>query len=306
MKNLILILFCFGSLLSHSQQLSSYSHYSFNTLVVNPAYAGSRGSLSITSLNRAQWVGFKGAPITNSLTAHMPIRNNSMGIGLSLMNDKIGPINSTSISIDYAYRIRFNKQSGLSLGIKSTAQFTQLNLSGLAAIDNNDGMITGSVRSQFNPNFGVGAFYSNNNFFVGLSSPLLIEHDLKVQNITTSQALLKRHYFFNTGLAIKLNSSFSFKPSVQLKLVPGASPQADLTALFSIPSNLEMGLTYRTNDGLGLLIGIIVNNRFRIGYGYDFSVNVRTGKNNIGSHELLLRYELNNKGKNAIVSPRNF
>ncbi|MCC6700554.1 MAG: type IX secretion system membrane protein PorP/SprF [Fluviicola sp.] len=306
MKNLVLTILCLNALTAFSQQLGSYSHHSFNTLVVNPAYAGSREALSITTLSRAQWVGFKGAPITNTLTAHMPLRNNSMGLGLSFVNDKIGPVNSTSVSIDYAYRIRFNSESGLSFGLKSTAQFTQINLNDLVAIDANDNMVTGSVRSQFNPNFGLGAFYSNNKFYVGVSSPLLLQHDLEVQNITTSQALMKRHFFINTGTVIKLNSHYSFKPSIQLKMVSGAAPQADFSAIFTIPANFELGMTYRTNDAIGFLAGIIVNNRFRIGYGFDFSTNVRTGMNNSGTHELLLRYELTNRGKNAIVSPRNF
>lgn len=305
-KKIALTVLCLGSITAFGQQLSSYAHYAFNTLAVNPAYAGSREVVSITSLSRAQWVGFKGAPVTNTLVAHMPLRDNSMGLGISFLNDRIGPLNSTSVSVDYAYRIRFNKTAGLSLGLKSTAQFTQINLNNLVAIDGNDQIVQANQRSQFDPNFGLGMYYSNNKFFVGVSSPILLENDYKVQNITTSDALMKRHYFLNAGAAIKLNSYYSFKPSMQLKMVPGAAPQADFSALFTIPTNFELGLTYRTNDAIGFLAGIIINNRFRVGYGYDYSVNVRTGMNNAGSHELLLRYELNKKGKNAVVSPRNF
>ncbi len=289
-----------------AQQQSSYAHYAFNTLSVNPAYAGSREVLSITTLFRSQWVGFKGAPQTQTLTVHSPFRDNSMGLGLSLVNDKIGPINSTGVSIDYAYRLRFNRDAALAFGLKSSVNFMSMNLNDLVATDGGDQNVQQSARSQVNPNFGFGMYYSNKLFFVGASTPTLLENELKVQNIATSEALMKRHYYFNAGAAIKLNAYYSFKPSVQLKMVPGSAIQADFTALFTIPTNFELGLTYRTNDAIGFLAGIIVNNRLRIGYGYDYSVNVRTGSNNAGSHELMLRYEFQNKGKNAVVSPRNF
>src|SRR5687768_1514885 len=120
-----------GSLAANAQQAPMFTHYMNNTLVVNPGYAGSRDALTITALHRSQWVDFKGAPVTQTITMHAPLRNEHLGIGLSVLNDKIGPANNTSLIADFAYRLKLTEKSKLAFGVSAGANIYQANLSEL-------------------------------------------------------------------------------------------------------------------------------------------------------------------------------
>ena len=119
MKKIYLVIIALLGIVSiNAQQDAMFTHYSFNTLAVNPGYAGTRDALTVTALHRSQWVGFDGAPTTQTLTLHSPIANDKMGLGLSILNDQIGPINTTSAYVDFAYRININEKAKLSFGLK--------------------------------------------------------------------------------------------------------------------------------------------------------------------------------------------
>ena len=98
----------------YAQQDAQYTQYMYNPMNINPAYAGSRDVLSIFGMHRTQWVGLEGAPTTNVFSIHTPLKNERLGLGLSIVNDKIGPSSENSISIDFAYRIPFSEKSVLS------------------------------------------------------------------------------------------------------------------------------------------------------------------------------------------------
>ena len=96
--------------IAKAQQDAMFTHYMYNTLWLNPAYAGTRDALTITGIHRSQWVGFDGAPTDQSFTLHSPLLNGKMGIGLSVLNDKIGPTKSTLFALDLAYHVRLSKK----------------------------------------------------------------------------------------------------------------------------------------------------------------------------------------------------
>ena len=149
-----------GSLTLNAQQAPMYTHYMYNTLVVNPGYAGSRDALTITALDRMQWVNFKGAPMTQTFTMHAPLENRHIGLGLSVLNDKIGPVNNTSLSGYFAYRMQLTEKSKLALGLSAGANIFQASLSSLQLDQQSDPVFLNNINNHMTPNFGFGAYYS--------------------------------------------------------------------------------------------------------------------------------------------------
>jgi type IX secretion system PorP/SprF family membrane protein len=285
-----------------------FTHYSFNTLAVNPGYAGSRDALTVTGLHRSQWVDYKGAPITQTLTMHTPFKNQHIGLGLSFVNDKIGPINTTSTYVDFAYILKLNEKSKLAFGLKGGINIMQAKLNTLILDEQNDVVFQDNINNQITPNAGFGLYYYRERFYAGVSTPKLFENTYKVNQSsgTTSLAKEKRHYFFIAGTVLNLAENVQFKPTTYIKVTPAAPIEADLTASFILHKKLLLGVMFRTGDAVGALIGIDATDQFHIGYSFDWSYAVKTGKYNYGSHEILLRYDFIFFDKKRIRSPRYF
>lgn len=297
-------MFCLIQLTSHAQQDPMYTHYMFNTLIVNPAYAGSRDALTFTAIHRSQWVGFKDAPKTQTFTAHTPLRNEHLGIGLSVSNDKIGPTNNTSVFVDYAYIIGLTEESKLALGLSAGATIFQADLNSRQLDIPNDPAFLTNINNQVTPNFGFGAYYSRERFYAGISVPNLLENTYLIQN-NVNIIKKQRHYFFIAGTLLRITENLAFKPTMLVKITAAAPIQADLTASFIIIKRLLVGAMYRSGDAVGGLVGFDITDQFHLGYSYDWSYGVRTGTYNSGSHEVVLRYDIL-YNKKQIHSPRNF
>ncbi len=298
-----------GTLTATAQQVPMYTHYMYNTLVINPAYAGSRDALTVTALNRSQWVDFKGAPITQTLTIHAPLKNQNAGLGLSVTNDKIGPINNTSVFADFAYIMKLTPKSKLALGLSAGANIFQANLSALNLDQQNDPTFLNNINGKTTPNFGFGAYYSRERFYAGVSAPNLLQNTYsQVQQVngTTLIGKEQRHFYFIAGAVIKLSNDLDFKPTTFVKVTAGAPIQADVTASFIIVKKLTLGAMYRTGDALGALIGLDITEQLHVGYSFDWSYGLRTATYNMGSHEIMLRFDLISPEKRQIHSPRYF
>ena len=168
-KILIFALMLTG-VVSYAQQDAQYTHYMYNTINVNPAYAGSRGALSAFLLHRTQWVGLDGAPVTNSFSINSPIENSNLGVGLSFVNDRIGPTSENVISADISYTIRTSETYKLSFGVKGSANLFDLDRSKLNPQDNNDPSLFG-LSNNFSPNVGAGAYFHSDKLYLGVSVP---------------------------------------------------------------------------------------------------------------------------------------
>lgn len=298
-----------GSLSLHAQQAPMFTHYMYNTLAVNPAYAGSRDALSVTAIHRSQWVDFTGTPMTQTLTMHSPIKNSPIGLGLSLLNDKIGPINNTSLTGDFAYRIKLNEKSKLSLGVSGGVNIMQARLNTLQLDQEADPTFQNNINNRVTPNFGVGTYYSRERFYVGLSVPNLVENNLSATNQVNGTTLIgkeQRHYFFIAGTVFNLSQNVAFKSTTLVKVTAAAPIQVDFTASFILMKKFTIGAMYRTGDALGMLIGFDLTNQLHLGYSYDWSYGVRTFTYNQGSHEFMLRYDCMSTSKKQIHSPRYF
>ena len=312
MKNLKKIILVFvltiGSLAINAQQSPMYTHYMYNTLMVNPGYAGSRDALTVTLLNRMQWVDFEGAPITQTLTMHTPLKNEHIGLGLSVLNDKVGPSNNTSAFIDFAYMMKLTEKSKFALGLSAGANMFQANLSSLNLDQGNDPAFQNNINNNVTPNFGFGAYYYRERFYAGISAPSLLQNSYEVNhnNANTLIGKEQRHYFFIAGTVLNISPNLAFKPTTLIKVTSAAPVQADLTASFIIMKKLLLGAMFRSGDACGGLVGFDISEQFHIGYSFDWSYGVKTFKYNQGSHEVVLRYDFMNSIKKQIHSPRYF
>ncbi|MEI6817426.1 MAG: type IX secretion system membrane protein PorP/SprF [Bacteroidota bacterium] len=307
-KLIIALVLALSSLTMNAQQLPMYTHYMYNTLVVNPGYAGSRDALTVTGLYRNQWAGFEGAPKTETLTLHSPVGDN-MGLGLSVNNDKIGPVNNTSVFVDFAYKLKLTELAKLAFGLSGGVNMFQANLSSLKIDQQNDAAFQNDVNNHVTPNFGFGAYYSRERFYAGVSIPNLIESNLSGVNVgngTNLTGVEQRHYFFIAGSMIPLANNFDFKPTTLIKVTQAAPVEADFTASFIINKRLLLGAMFRTGDAFGALVGLDITEQLHIGYSYDFSFGLKTGTYNNGSHEIILRYDFLVRDNKQIHSPRYF
>ena len=307
-KILLVLVLTLGSLSIIAQQAPMYTHYMNNTLVVNPAYAGSRDALTLTALYRSQWVGFKGAPVTQTITMHSPLKNKHIGLGLSVQNDKIGPTNNTSVFADYAYIIKLTEKSKLAFGLSAGLNIYHASLSSLQ-LDQQIDPTFQDINNHVAPNFGFGAYYSRERFYAGISVPDLVQNSyLKVnqENLNAIIGKEQRHYFLIAGALFNIIDNLAFKPTMLVKVTSAAPVQADLTASFVIMKRLLVGVMYRTSDSFGGLVGFDITDVLHLGYSYDWSYGLQTSNYNQGSHEIVLRYDIIFLIKKQIHSPRNF
>lgn len=309
MKNQIFFYFlCVFTSLTWSQQDVQYTHYMYNMSVINPAYTtDNQGVANLGLLYRRQWVGVDGSPSTASLFAHIPLGNN-VEVGFTLQTDDIGNvIKEHNLSLDFAYKLRLNKESKISFGMKAgfnmfNTDFSQFNLeSGSFSSDPN---FSENINKTF-VNIGVGAFYYSRNFYVGVSTPNLINSKYLSKNEGLYEMAEERHYFFASGYVYKLNESIKLKPNVMVKAVAGAPLIVDVNLNAIYNEKVEFGLGYRLNDALMAMISFRVNKAIRIGYSYDYTATKLNTFSN-GSHELLLIYDLNTFYDGFNKSPRFF
>lgn len=296
------------SLVLNAQQDAMFTHYAYNTLAINPAYAGTRDALTVTGLSRMQWVSFDGAPVTQTLTLHTPIISQNIGLGVSVLNDKIGPTNNLSLYVDFSYKIKVSEKAHLSFGLKSGLHYKKADLNSLLVEDASDPFFMADEQSKLLPNFGFGLYYFSDKYYVGLSIPKLLENNFTENTVSGDVNLVseQKHYFLIGGAVFKLSESIDLKPTSFLKITNGAPIELDITANFIFMDRFWTGIMYRTGDALGALAGINITDQFAVGYSFDWSASNRTFRYNQGSHEIMLRYDFIYKEKNMIRSPRYF
>ena len=293
--------------LIHAQQDAQFTQYMYNTINVNPAYAGSRGVMSIFGLHRTQWVGLEGAPLTNTASINTPIGNN-VGLGLSFINDRIGPSNENNIAVDFAYRITVSPWYSLAFGLKASGNLLNIDFTKLNQYDQNDYEFDTNIDHKFSPNIGVGVYLYSDKTYVGLSAPNLLETKHFDRYASTGSeshvAKEKIHYYLIAGHVFDLSPDIKFKPATMIKIIEGAPLQVDLSANFLIYEKFTAGIAYRWSASVSGLAGFQVSDSWFIGYAYDMETT-RLANYNSGSHELFLRYELFKK-YDKIISPRFF
>lgn len=301
-KLILMLIIVFISIDSFSQQDPEYTQYMYNMNVLNPAYAGSKGTLSLGLLGRVQWVNIDGAPKTLTLSAHAPIDKN-VGLGISIIADKIGPVKEQNVYADFSYTIKTSEEGKLAFGLKGGFTFHNLDALSLTTIDPDDPSSLDLINKTF-PNFGAGAFYYTDNYYVGLSLPNILESKHFEKDNGVYKASEKAHYFLTGGYVFKLSENVKFKPSTMAKIAAGTPLSIDLSANFLINERVELGVSYRLDDSISGLVNFSVTNDFKIGYAYDYTTS-NLGDFNSGSHEVFLLWDLD-LSRDNVVSPRFF
>ncbi|MDR6844405.1 type IX secretion system membrane protein PorP/SprF [Flavobacterium granuli] len=296
------IVMMFAAIASYAQQDAQYTQYMYNTINVNPAYAGSRGALSFFALHRTQWVGLDGAPVTNTLSANTPFNNSKLGLGVSIINDEIGPSTTNSISADISYSIPVSESYKLSFGVKGTANLFSIDVNKLNPGDQTDPQFQ-NFDNEFSPNIGAGLYLHSHKAYIGFSIPNFIETDAYNDN---DVAIYKEkiNYYLIGGYVFDLSSSIKFKPTFMTKLVEGSPLQVDLSGNFMFNEKFIVGLAYRWSASVSAMAGFQVSDAFYVGYAYDFETTELDNYNS-GSHEIFLRYEVFKKNS-KIITPRFF
>lgn len=286
-----------------AQQDPMYTQYMFNGLVINPAYAGSRDAFSASLLYRQQWTGMEGAPVTQTLALHSPLKNDRIGLGLSVINDKISIYRTLNVNGIASYSIRLNNGKlafGLQYGLTNyRADFTNVKF----IQDDEEFKNIGNVSKLF-PNVGTGLYYHSEKFFLGFSVPRIINFKIKNNSTVISDPKLERHYFLTGGFIFEVSPNIKIRPSTLVKAVTGVRPQFDLNTLVFYKDIIAGGISYRTQGTIAGLVQFQVWKKFKIGYAYDYGLGglQRLGS---GSHEIMLNFE-HDIGINKVITPRYF
>jgi len=303
-QTLCAFIFSFYICLSaNAQQDPQYTQYMYNMNIVNPAYAGSYDALALHFLGRSQWAGIDGAPRTLTFNIHAPM-GRSVGLGMSIIADKIGPLTETNIYADFSYNLTLSDYSNLAFGIKGGVTYMDAPLSLLQTVNPGDPAFAENLNKTL-PNFGLGAYYYTDRFYASLSMPNILETvHFKRSNGAITKATDKMHIFLSSGYVFDLSSLVKLKPSFMVKAVFGAPVSIDLSSNFLIREKFEFGVSYRWGESLSGIVNVKVANNLRIGYAYDRTLS-NLGTFNSGSHEVLVLFDFNFT-KNVLKSPRFF
>ncbi len=298
-----------------AQQDAQYTQFMFNKVVYNPGYAGSAELPSFTAIHRSQWTGLEGAPTSQAFTFHTPIQDKRVGLGLSINHDEIGPTNALFIALSYAYRIPLKKGT-LGIGLQGAIRHYRVDWDQIKATHEGDALISNTENSTLLPNAGVGIYYETPTFYVGISSPHILQGDISllntVQTATDIQAVEEAHSYLMAGFIIPISKNVKFKPATLIKYVANAPFDMDINGSFVFMDKFWLGATYRLGgstvvgggESIDLVAQYQIGNSFRIGMAYDITLSELKDYNN-GSYELLLQYYIQ-KDRTRFTNPRFF
>ncbi|TXD83724.1 type IX secretion system membrane protein PorP/SprF [Subsaximicrobium wynnwilliamsii] len=300
MKKLYIIIVLLAATQVYGQQDPQYTQYMYNMNVVNPAYAGSKESLSFGLLYRSQWAGIDGAPKTATFFGHTRV-GEKVGLGLSVISDEIGPIKETNAYADFSYTLQLGGEHRLAFGIKAGATFHDIGLAGIDLIDQDDQFFQNI--STTTPNIGAGIFYYTDNYYLAASVPNIL-NSVHLDADGNKLGSEERHYFLTGGYVFQLNENTKLKPSFLVKSAFGAPTSYDvnLNALFF--EKFELGASYRMDDSFSGIVNFAITPDIRVGYAYD-NVTSDIKRFAPASHEFLLLFDLN-FSKKVSRSPRYF
>jgi type IX secretion system PorP/SprF family membrane protein len=287
-----------------AQQDPHYTQYMYNMNVINPAYAGSKENLSIGMLYRKQWVEIEDAPTTATFSGHAPVGKN-VGLGLSVISDKIGPVEENNIYGDFSYTLQLGGEHKLAFGLKAGLTLHQVGLYSdinHTLPDQNDPAFAQNTSNSYF-NLGSGLFYYTNKYYLALSVPNMMKSKHLDYNGRKFGSEVS-HYFLTGGYVFDVSENIKFKPFFMMKSAFNAPTSLDLSTNFLFNQKFEAGITYRLEDSFGAMINYAISPNVKLGYAYDHIVsdlNVTTPS----SHEIVLLFDLNFPRK-VSSSPRFF
>lgn len=297
---LCLVVFLLITYKTFAQQEPAYSMFMYTGNGLNPAMAGSSGTFGATALYRKQWAGIDGGPQTQTLLLDAPVANDRVGLGLVLMNDQIGIHQNLNVTTQYAYRLKFDQQRGLAMGLQAglnnyKADYTSVATNPNQQTDNSFSDYT----NQLAFNFGTGVYYYAPKFFAGVSVPTLINESVDGSDNNELGNRQTRHYYVMAGYVINASHLVTIKPSTFVKVAEGAPIQVDVNTNFWYQEKYGLGFSYRTNDSFSTILQLNVANQLTVGYAHDFVVS-KLSRYTQGNNEVMLRYRLPHKANDSL------
>jgi type IX secretion system PorP/SprF family membrane protein len=292
MRYILTILCILLTVRINGQFFSSSDQYEFNTLAINPAYAGCQDALSATLLYHNQWLGFKDAPKSANLALHAPLKNDRIGLGLLIGNYSCGIYNETNLIGNYAYRRElFNGKIALGLGFGVIIR--KISWNDLDAVDAGDILLINNPESAILPNFSLGSYYYTDRYYIGISVPLFLSNELNENtgHYTVKNRFADYNYFVTGGYSFNLGQSYHLLSSLVLKFHAGNAVQIDYTMQFNVKDRIWLGMGYRNKNTVIGLLQCQLNHQLRIAYSYNYDLSP-LGKYKSGSHEIVLNYVL--------------
>jgi len=283
----------------YSQQDPMFSQYMFNTLSVNPAYAGSANCITTSLISRHQWLGLNGAPQTQTFVVHAPMKH-QVGVGVSVIRDQVGPMKTFSFQGNVSYHLKINEENLMYFGLMAGLNSFNVNLSTVDGVNTDDISFQQDFKAV-KPVFGFGLYYRHPKAYAGFSIPNLVETRYIGENAEWEH---KRHFFGIAGYLWDINDDFKFRPTATLRYTKNSPVSVEFTGSMILKDLLWVGMLYRVGDAAGALFCLQVNRQVRIGYSYDYSLNVLRGHQS-GSHEIMVSYDFNNFPK-KYATPRYF
>jgi len=285
---------------SIAQQNVQFTQYMFNGLVINPAYAGADEALSLTFIHRSQWTGIDNAPSTQTLTAHTLVKQKKLGLGLMVVNDRIGIHKNLSALSSYAYHLRTGKQSYLSMGLQAGIKSIRSDYTSLMTTTADPAALNAFTSRTFF-DFGAGIYFRSPHLHIGLSAP-----EMNTQRFYATDSLTRKSYLSDMLLFAKyritVNNYFDLEPSALVKYMKDLPISFDVNLNLIYRNVLTLGLSYRTKESVDFILKAQATPQLQFGYAYDHPIgNVARLSN--GSHELMVQYVFRYLQKN-VESPR--
>ncbi len=288
----------------HAQLQPLLDQYNMNGLAINPAYAGSKDALSVGLYSRIQWVGFDGAPKTYTFSAHSPIRNKKVNLGVIVLNDRVGSKNETGILFNYAYRVELGKGK-LALGLAAGITTISTDINEIRYTDANDDLIQNLPTRTTMPEFSFGMYYHSKKWFLGLSMPMFLTRNINEPNTNYKSVFdfATSNYFVTGGYKFNISDAIDIVPSMLLKAIPANDIQTDIHCDAVYKKTIWLGSTIRTNGSFSAQLQVQINQQLRIGYTYSDGFS-GLSKFQDGSHELAIQYSF--KYLIEVISPKHF
>ena len=275
---------------TNAQQDPHYTQYMYNTMSINPAYAGSKGHGVITGIGRMQWVGFEGAPNTQNLSYDAPLGDRGLGIGFNLINDEIGPSSEIYFDANASYTILTGEEGNLAFGLRLGGRLLNIDWSKGKANQSEEAF--GENINKFLPTIGAGIYYYEPEWYIGLSVPNILRKEHYDDSLADKEvtAVEKMHFFLMAGYVYEINEYLKFKPAALLKAVAGSPLSLDVSANFLFNEKFRAGLAWRWDDSVSALLGFQISDNLLLGYSYDLTTS-NYNVTNLGTHEIMLQYE---------------
>lgn len=290
MKNIIAIIIVstFFTGVLFSQQITSFTQYNEYRYLINPGVAGTTTYSPMALGYRRLWTGIDDAPGMQFISTHLPVATN-MGMGGKVFNSSTGPISKTGIEGTYSYQMKISDKIKLSLGLSLELYQFHLNKSQITLEDMDDNLLLMGSEKLIVPDAAFGAYMYADNFYAGISSYQLFDRKVNMMTDNLLENKQIRHYFVHGGYIYDINDSWSLEPSALIKVIESGVFQADVNAKVTFKQMASLGLTYRTQDAIGISLGFSKERLF-LGYAYDIVLN-DLKKYSLGSHELIFVYK---------------